>query len=210
MAQQRNLTPEQRRKMFMRRRIAALVVLGLAIWLVVALLSAVFGFIGGLFHHGSATPAASQSASPSANATGALTVCAPGTVTVTAFIGDGKSSFSSFAPGVNPKLWFTLNNTGTVSCTFNAGSAVQFFTITSGAETIWTSKQCDRSHDSDAIVTLEPSVALRSTPSAWVRVRSSETGCGANQTQAIAGGASYHVKAQVNGVISNDVQFILN
>ena len=210
MAQQRKLTPEERRKMFMRRRIGALVVLGLAIWLVIALLSAVFGFVGGLFHHGGSTPSTSQSASPSPLASGALTACAPGTVTVSAFIGDGKSPFSSFAPGVNPKLWFTLLNTGRTACTFSAGSAVQFFTITSGAETIWTSKQCDRSHDTDAMVTLEPSIALRSAPSAWMRVRSSDTGCGANQTQAIAGGASYHVKAEVNGVISNDVQFILN
>ena len=205
MAQQRNQTPEQRRKMFLRRRIAVLVVLGLIIWLAIT----IGQWIGGLFHHDSPNPSASPSSS-STPVAGATTTCAPGTVTVRAFIGDGKSSFSAFAPGVNPKLWFSLTNTGTVPCSFNAGSSVQFFNITSGAETIWTSKQCDRSHDTDSIITLQPSTAVLSTPSAWVRVRSSETGCGANQTQAIAGGASYHVKASVNGVISNDVQFILN
>lgn len=194
----------------MRRRIGALVVLVLVVWLLISLISAVFGWVGHLFNPGGSTPSTSQSASPSAEASGAVAACAPGVVTVNAVIGDGKTAFSSFAPGVNPKLWFTLTNTGRVACTFNVGSAVQFFTITSGAETIWTSKQCDRSKDTDAIIKLDPSVALKSNPSPWVRVRSSDSGCGANQTQAIAGGASYHVKAEVNGVISNDVQFILN
>lgn len=194
----------------MRRRIGALVVVGLAVWLVIAVVSALFGWIGSIFNPGGSTPSTSQSASPSAEASGAVTACAPGTVSVRAFIGDGKTAFSAFAPGVNPKLWFTLTNTGRVPCTFNAGLAVQFFTITSGAETIWTSKQCDRSGDTDQVIKLEPSVSLGRDPLTWFRVRSSDTGCGANQTQAIAGGASYHVKAEVNGVISNDVQFILN
>lgn len=196
--------------MFMRRRIGALVVFALVVWLLIWAVSGIFGWVGHLFNPGGSSASTSQSASPSPEASGDVTACAPGTVTVKAFIGDGKTAFSSFAPGVNPKLWFTLTNTGRVPCTFNAGLAVQFFTITSGAETIWTSKQCNRAGDTDQIIRLEPSVSLGRDPFTWLRVRSSDTGCGANQTQAIAGGASYHVKAEVNGVISNDVQFILN
>ena len=46
------------------------------------------------------------------------------------------------------------------------------------------------------------------TPSAWYRVRSSSTGCGADQTPVDAG--AYTLVATVNGVISDTNQFLIN
>jgi hypothetical protein len=42
-------------------------------------------------------------------------------------------------------------------------------------------------------------------------VKSSSTGCGAEQTPVTAGGASYHLTVEVGGMISKETsQFILN
>lgn len=136
--------------------------------------------------------------------------CAPGAVVVTANIGDGTTDKASFGSNEVPYLAFTLQNVGAVSCTFAAGSDVAFYEITSGAETIWTSQDC-KSERSPTTVTLEPGKAVKSSPSAWGRVSSSSAGgCSDGQPAVAAGGASYHLVATVNGVISKDVQFVLN
>jgi hypothetical protein len=163
----------------------------------------VVGAVNNLFHP---TPQASISA-PAAQAG---QPCAPGTVTVIAGIGDAnKTSSSTFAKGENPYLWFTLTNNGSVACTFDAGSAVSFYKITSGSETIWDSMHCDRTQDTNAVVTLQPTQALSSEASTWMRVYSSTSGCSTGQKPVAGGGASYHLTATVGGVISNDVQFVL-
>lgn len=186
---------------YRRRRIAAVVVL-------LILVAIVTGIVNSF-----SAPSGNNNANPSSSNTNPATVteCAPGVVSIEVFAGDGSARQSAFAAGSNPYLWFTLTNTGTVDCTFNAGTSVTFFTITSGDQTIWSSKQCDRTGDVDNIITLKAGKTIPAQPNQWMRVFSSATGCGAEQAPATAGGASYHLTVEVNGVLSgNDEQFLLN
>lgn len=189
---------------YRRRRIffgsAALIVILLLWWII----GSIAGAVNSMFNpdpQPSISAPAAQAGQP----------CAPGTVTVIAGIGDeNKTSAASFAKGVNPYLWFTLTNNGTVACTFDAGSAVSFYKITSGSETIWDSMHCDRSQDVNAVITLQPAQEISSEASSWLRVYSTTAGCSTGQKAVVGGGASYHLTATVGGVISNDVQFVLN
>jgi hypothetical protein len=157
------------------------------------------------------TSAANKPAPSEVVPTGPIKACAPGAVVVQAFVGDGNADQTQFAAGVNPMIWFSLINNSKVPCTFEAGSIGQFYTITTGPDTVWQSSQCDRTQDVSAVVTLQPKVAMSSPASAWYRVQSSSTGCGKGQKAVVAGGASYHLTVTVNGVkSSNDVQFVLN
>ena len=202
------IPPRPRRKLdpviYRRRRIF----FGSAAVIVVILVISIVNGIAGAIHN-LTNPA--SAASPTTTALAAGLPCAPGTVQVIAGIGDAnKTSASSFAKGATPYLWLTLTNNGTVACTFDAGSKVSAFKITSGSETIWDSMNCDRSQDVNAVITLLPGQSQSSTPSTWMRVYSSSTGCSTGQKAVAGGGASYHLTATVNGVTSSDVQFILN
>ena len=147
-----------------------------------------------------------------------ITDCAPGVVSLTAMIGTfdeatkASETLNNFAAGVVPYLWYEVTNTGLVDCRFNVGSRVTFFTITSGEQTYYSSRDCDRSESNDLTVLLQANVPLKAEPSAWDRVYSSSEGCSAAQgLQAVpGGGATYKLKAELNGVISEDVRFILN
>ena len=185
-------------EIYRRRRIALLVIIGLLVW-------AGFG-ISNLVSGGSRTTNPSASASA-----GGITTCDPKNLEVQAFIGDGKAPKSAFAAGENPQIWWNITNLGTTACTFNVGSKVQFYTITSGNETIWSSADCDRSQDIDYPMTLQPGAQQQSSASGWDRVYSSSSGCGAEQNPVPGGGASYHLSVKINGVESaQDVQFLLN
>jgi hypothetical protein len=109
--------------------------------------------------------------------------------------------------GDNPYLWFRLTNSGPVACSFNAGPAVQFFTIKSGNDQIWTSRECDRTGLQNQDVTLEPGKPVESPTNSWLRVRSSNSGCGADQAPVDAG--AYNLTVEVNGVLSQPNQFLL-
>ena len=137
--------------------------------------------------------------------------CNPAQIELVAQVGDENGPRDSFGADALPSLWYEIVSTADTPCTFNVGSSVTFFTITSGDETIWSSRQCDRSGDADLVALLEPGIGKRSQPSEWLRVRSSQAGgCGAGQPEVVAGGASYHLRVEVNGVISqNKQQFLL-
>jgi len=131
--------------------------------------------------------------------------CLPGTVKVTAEIGDANGEVDfDFNPTELPHMWYTITNNSGVDCKFNVGSAVTFFEITSGSELIWTSRDCDRSADVNEIGVLEAGATLASPPMPWEKVRSSDTGCGAGQRDVITGGASYFLSVEVNGVFSEE------
>jgi len=123
-----------------------------------------------------------------------------------------SETLNNFSSDAIPNLWYEVTNTGLVDCRFNVGSRVTFFTITSGEQTYYSSRDCDRSDSKDLTVLLQANVPLKAEPSAWDRVYSSSEGCSAAQgMQAVpGGGATYKLKAEVNGVISEDVRFILN
>jgi hypothetical protein len=137
--------------------------------------------------------------------------CPPGSVLAEAFVGNEDGVKQSFSSGETPLIWYSLTNLGPVPCVFNAGARVTFFTISSGEETIWSSRDCDRTGDSDLSVLLQPNLPFLAEKAPWMKVRSSDTGCGETQRRAVAGGASYHLKVEVNGEIStNRQQFLLN
>ncbi len=192
------------------RRIVALVVLAVVVTIVWNIVAGIVTFFSGIFNGGEAKPAATASAPATP---GTLADCAPGTVMVQASVGVDTTPQSVFAAKVKPSFWFTLTNTGTVACNFNAGTKVSFFTVTSGKEVIWDNKDCKSraTSDADAVIVLEPNTPMASPASTWDRVYSSSTGCDATTEKAVAGGgASYHLLATVNGIKSADLQFILN
>lgn len=185
-----------------RRRLVFGLALLAAVVLVWNLISGVMGFFANLTSTPDATPEASQSV---------IVACEPGMVQIIAGIGDESyNSTAAVAAGVNPFLWFNMTNNSKVACTFDAGSLVSFFQIKSGEQLIWDSKQCDRSQDVSAVGILQPGQSVNSPSSTWLRVFSSITGCSTGQKPAVAGGATYQLKAIVNGVESNVVQFTLN
>ena len=188
-------------QIFRRRRAAALVILALLITLI-------WG-IPQLFSGQSATP--SQSGSPT-QAAGDLPDCAPGTVMVSAYVGDQNEAKQSFAADELPYLWYEIVNVGDESCKYNVGARATFFTITSGDTLIWTSKNCDRDGLEDLYAELKPNTPISSEKAQWDKVWSSETGCSADTERAVTtDGASYYIKVEVAGQISeNSQQFILN
>ena len=183
------------------RRIAALAVVVLVGWAIISLVSAIVGAISSAFS--GPTPSSAPT-----NVEGQQ--CASGDILATAVVGreDGTEA-ESFATGEQPYIWFTIKNVGNVTCTFNAGPAVQFYTIRSGNDLIWTSRDCDRTGLLDQVVTLEPGQSVPNPPSPWERVRSSSTGCNAETQVPVTPGA-YNLTVEVNGVLSEGNQFLLN
>ena len=174
---QKRLSPQ----IYRRRRFVAIAAVFLVGWAIIALIGAIVGAIGSAF--AGPTPSTAPT-----NVEGQA--CASGDILATAVVGrqDGTEA-ESFTTGEQPYIWFTIKNVGTVTCTFNAGPAVQFFTIRSGNDLIWTSRDCDRTGLLDQVVTLEPGQSLPSPTSPWERVRSSSTGCNAETQVPVTAGA---------------------
>lgn len=195
---------------YRRRRIIALVVVVALIAFVWWGVASIVGAISSAFNPPSSS--SSQTTAPT-NATGEVAACVNGTVGIEAVVAtkDGTAA-ASFDPGVNPYIGYKITNNSEVDCTFDVGAATTFYTITSGTETIWTSKQCtDRAALTASVITLKAGETLDSPLSPWQRVYSSATGCGADQKAVTGEGASYHLQAEVAAVISTDTkQFILN
>jgi hypothetical protein len=186
---------------YRRRRIVVLIIVALILWALISGVMAVVGMVSSWF---GGTPSATPSQTIAEGQP-----CAVGDVRVDALVGNADATEAeSFATGKNPNIWFRLTNVGNVSCTFDAGPAVQFFTIKSGSDLIWDSHNCSRADLQSQVLTLEPGTPVESPPSAWYRVRSSATGCGAEQTPVDAG--AYTLVATVNGVISDTNQFLIN
>jgi hypothetical protein len=203
----KKLSPE----IYRRRRIAALLALVLVGFLIWGAATA----LGTLFGNSSTTapvasPSASQDESSVVVESGAL--CPPGTITVTALVGDAEGNNTlSFSAKQTPYIWFSLTNTNSVDCTFNAGAKAQFFTVLSGDQTIWSSKNCDRTNLEDGDMILKAGETISSTPQPWDKVFSSDSGCGPEQAPVVTDGSSYHLKAEVSGELStNEQQFVLN
>ena len=201
---QRPAAPRSK-SVYLRRRIIALVVLAALVALVWSLVAAAVTFVQGVFG-GSAN---------SSNPTGgnsSIAACATDSILLEPIVGDaGGNSKSAFDTGVNPFFGYKVTNVGAKDCTFDVGGKGTFFRVTSGSETIWTSENCDRTALVSTVVTLKPNEPMASAMSDWYRVKSSSTGCGADQAPVTAGGASYHLSVEVGGVVSKETsQFILN
>ena len=185
------------------RRVLVLLVLGGLIWGAVAVVGGIIGWVGGLFNPNKAP---TQVAGAD---------CQSQQIRVEANVGDSAKAYQgSFNPDEYPYFWFTVTNTGTVECKMNVGSSVTFYRVKSGNDNIWYSKDCKlEAPREDYEITLKPNVPVASAASDWQRVRSSADGCSVADGQPAvgAGGASYLLSAEVNGIISeNTVQFVLN
>lgn len=201
----RNPVGPQSSKVYWRRRLVVL--LGLVAVIVIVILIVVGP------GSGAPTPTPSGSNSSGGNASGApnpgasnvgnAKACDPAKVTISATLDS-----NSYAAGVNPALTFALKNTSTLPCTFSAGSDVQEFHITSGDELIWNSKDCQTGGVA-ATVLLQPFVPFAGSALSWDRTRSSKDTCNVARDQVTAAGASYHLQVIVNGIKSDDPQFIL-
>jgi hypothetical protein len=199
---------------FRRRRLVALAVLA-------GLIAAIWGIPQLLANTGQdVLPVAEETQSEEPQST-EITECAPGVVSVVAMIGrvlstddSGKQeveALNSFAGGTQPHIWYEITNNGLVDCTFNVGDRVTFFTITSGEQTYWSSRDCDRSADKDLYITLKANETMVADADIWERTYSSENGCNlASNSEVPGGGATYKIKVEVNGVISEETRFLLN
>lgn len=150
------------------------------------------------------TPAPDPSFTGSATG-GAAAACDPRVVTLTPI-----TDAASYASGVTPQISMSITNSGAKACTLDVGTKAQDYVITSGADPIWNSADCQTNATSD-VQTLQPNKTLTTTPFAWDRARSSKDACSTtNPTQVTAGGASYHLQVKLGSISSSGTkQFIL-
>lgn len=117
---------------------------------------------------------------------------------------------TSYSADQKPQLSLSLTNTGQKSCTLDAGTATQVYTITSGTEVYWKSTDCQTNPVHTEIL-LKPAKTVTSTPIAWDRTRSDPATCSATRPAVPAAGASYHLKVSVGGFASaKTTQFLLD
>lgn len=200
-------------KVYRRRRL--LVVLGLIAVLVVVILIIVRPGSGAATPRTAPTQTSSSKASkpstpvrttiPTAAAQADGAPCRAANVAV-----DALTDKDVYAPGEQPQLSLALTNTGSASCTINAGTSQQVYTVTSGTEVYWKSTDC-QTNPVDTVILLLPGKKVTSHPITWDRTRSDPSTCAATRVAAPATGASYHVSTSVNGIVSKQTkQFILN
>jgi hypothetical protein len=150
----------------------------------------------------SAGSEAAASASPAAQQDGGT--CLPSSVRVEPITDAGE-----YQAGTNPQLSLRITNVGAVPCEVNAGTTQQLFQITSGADVVWRSTDC-QVDPVDAVVTLEPNVPQSTAPFAWDRTRSDASACDAEGAPMAGGGASYHLEVSVGEYEGADTrQFLL-
>jgi hypothetical protein len=191
------------KSVYRKRRIIALVVLAVAVALVWSLVAALVGVVQNII-----------GGNPAASGTGAVAegACDVTKISLVPIVADSSGAQSaSFDTGINPFFGYAITNTGDKDCNFDLGAKETYYKVTSGSETIWNSVDCDRTGLTTAPMNLKAGETKSSALSDWYRVKSSSTGCGADQEPVTAGGASYHLSVEVGGALSKDTaQFILN
>jgi hypothetical protein len=200
--------PTQQQIYARRRGVLLLAVLIIGIW---AWISFANPFASSQPEVTASSSTASATVSTEAAPSDEVPVCQPGVVQIEVMIGDEKETLNTFTAEQTPQIWYSIVNTGLEDCKFNVGLRGTFFTITSGDQTYWSSKQCDRDGLTDSDVVLPSNQAVSAQRSPWDKVYSSENGCNAENNDAVpTGGATYKIKVEVNGVISEEKSFILN
>ncbi|MBC7519106.1 MAG: hypothetical protein H7248_09570 [Microbacteriaceae bacterium] len=206
----RNPVGPQSSKVYWRRRLLAMIVLVVLLIVVISVFAQLRGSKGdakGGVAGASAnpSPAASVPAPAPTVAPVAGAPCVPNAVKL-----DPVTDKVSYAAGENPKLSFTITNLGTLSCTLNVGTTQQVFTITSGSDVYWSSKDC-QTGAVDAPLLIQPNVPQTSTPIAWARERSSVSTCKDSRAAVPAKGATYNLNVTLGTVKSTGSKsFLLN
>lgn len=205
----RNPVGPQPAKVYWRRRLVVLLGL-LAVILVVVLIVVRPGSAesAGSGEEPADTAGTAESESPSPEpieADGDAPACSPGSVALTAV-----TDKDVYAPEETPQLSFSLVNTGAEPCLLPVGSDVQEYVITSGADTIWSSKHCQSAPQAQDMI-LKPNEPVSPAPIAWDRTRSDPSTCEAERPVVPGGGASYHLGVTVGELTAADTrQFLLN
>lgn len=154
------------------------------------------------------TAPTSNSTSPSPTATTPVTdetaACDPADVALVAI-----TDKTGYDAGEQPLISMSITNTGSAPCTINAGTDAQVYIITSGADQIWSSRDC-QTDPAPTQTVLEPGIAKSTAPFGWDRTRSSTTTCEGDRPQVAAGGASYHLTVKLGEIESAESrQFLL-
>jgi hypothetical protein len=116
--------------------------------------------------------------------------------------------------GVNPSVWLTVKNVGTIECELEVGTDVQEYIIDSGSrenpDLIWSSVHC-QDGGAPMTITLQPGQERSTGSLVWDRTRSSADTCNDTRPTMPGGGASYHLSVKLGPFESTDTrQFILD
>jgi hypothetical protein len=194
--------------------------LGAALLLVIALVVGGFSLAGafsGSSEQASSTdPAAgaTASAAPSSQASPSSSAPAPtptpsptpacnqNMVTVSA-----ATDKAAYGPEENPMLTLKVTNGGTMPCEVNIGTSQMEFLVTSGADRIFSSKDCQAKSE-DLVKTIAPG-ASETANFPWPRNRSVE-GCQLVEAKPGGGGAYYIFTAKLGSKASPKAVFQLN
>lgn len=148
-----------------------------------------------------AAPDATPSASPSSTPTPTPT-CNQNLVTVSA-----STDKAAYGPGENPVLSLKVTNGGTMPCEVNIGTSQMEFLVTSGADRIFSSKDCQAK--SEDLVKVIASGASETANFPWARNRTLE-GCQPIEAKPGAGGAYYIFTAKLGSRASPKAVFQLS
>lgn len=141
-------------------------------------------------------PGASGTASPSAKAT---PVCDLNLVTVAA-----STDAGSYAAGKNPVLGLKVTNGGATPCQVNVGTSQMDFQVTSGADRIFSSRDCQASSE-DLVKTILPGKS-ETANFVWQRNRTTE---GCSVVNAKPGAGTYVFTASLGNKVSPKAVFQL-
>lgn len=197
---------------YRRRRL----VLAVALLMVAALIAGVFALAGSA-GSGSRRASDSQAASgattpagpsmPAQQSAGAVATpsptpsCNQNLVTVS-----GATDKVAYGPGENPMLTLKVTNGGTMPCEVNIGTSQMEFLVTSGADRIFSSRDC-QARSEDLLKVLAPG-ASETANFPWPRNRTVE-GCEPVAAKPGAGGAYYIFTAKLGSKASPKAVFQL-
>lgn len=141
---------------------------------------------------------------PDADATPVVAECSPSVIAV-----EAVTDATEYASDALPKFSLRVTNHAPTECDIDLGTKTMAFTVRSGAELYWDSRDCQVNGESFP-VRMQPGQTIESEPLAWERIRSNPETCDDDRPTVPAGGASYHLGAEIGGVESTRTrQFIL-
>ncbi|MCO4255267.1 hypothetical protein [Pseudarthrobacter cellobiosi] len=150
-----------------------------------------------------AVPGASPSATAGSEPTPTPTPsCNQNLVTVSA-----STDKAAYGPDENPLLTLKVTNGGTMPCEVNIGTSQMEFLVTSGADRIFSSKDCQAKSE-DLVKTIAPG-ASETANFPWARNRTLE-GCSPIEARPGAGGAYYIFTAKLGSRASPKAVFQLS
>jgi hypothetical protein len=114
---------------------------------------------------------------------------------------------AAYGDGENPRLTLKVTNGNTVPCEVNLGTSQMEFLVTSGADRVFSSKDCQAASE-DLEKTLAPG-ASETANFTWQRNRTVE-GCQAVAARPGTGGAYYIFTAKLGSKASPKAVFQLN